>query len=68
MNKTTLAASVRMGAFNFPAQISCCTALNFSVVSIAAWEDACHRELGYLLPVLVYNGERNGFVGDKEAF
>lgn len=32
MNKTTHVASVRMGDFNFPAQISLCTALSFTVV------------------------------------
>lgn len=49
MNKTTLVASVRMGPFNFQAQISLFrTALNFSVV--CQWQEGSLSQ-GALLSV-----------------
>lgn len=62
INKTTLVASVRMGAFNFPAQISLCT-----VFSYHACEEACHRVLCCLLSLCVM-GNWGRLSADKETF
>lgn len=64
MNKTTHVAPVRRGDFNFPAQISLCTAVHSSVVYQCCCQGGGLSQAPCLLPVFVFDGRatEEGFV------